>query len=720
MYEKLESYIQLINEGLDNDFYNEIKKFPSNAPFDQTLLRLSKSSILEIRDINNLFLLVETYLKFKKIYSISSIHHSLIKSLKEFRKFVDQNSNIDEMGHPLLKEINLEKRKIDQKAQKILQGKLSTWKQEQILQIDTYDIKNGHYTLALRSDRYRTDLGMIIDKSDSGQTLFVEPFELSEISIQRRKNSYRKTEAMYKIAREYSEVLAKNLNELRVIALETTQADIYFSKAKYSLRKSLNRPLISQGPTIKLNDFFHPLIEDPIKNNCNVTQADKGIVISGPNTGGKTVTLKSLAISILFVHKGLFLPCSQAEIFNYSNLYFLAHDNQDLGLGLSSFSAECKNYLDLINEVNEDSIIFIDEIFNSTSSEEASALALGILKTINEKCNPHIFISTHHKILKLKTHEDASFLSAHMGFDSQSNLPNFKFLVGSPGSSMAIETFKRLSSKASWAQEVLDSSKLILGEQSIMYETLLTELSQSKSQYHKEVLKYKNLNTELENQKQANEGLFRLEKDEMIKKFQEKLKNLENKAHRIIKNIKSGDIISSKSLNKNFDKIKIETPKIKEKKKNIQIEKLRNLPKVDDYVFHIKSNQKAKVLNIKKNIIEILINDKIKTKVQLKDLALSDYKPQKQKFNFSIKKISEAKIRFDARGLRVHQFEDEIEKYFLDLLNEDIPYIEVIHGHGDGMLKSSLQNILKKRREFEVEDQRDGNSGASIIKLKKN
>src|SRR5690606_15629289 len=200
----------------------------------------------------------------------------------------------------------------------------------------------------------------------------------------------------------------------------------------------LECPRIKDSPGFKFTALFHPLLKNPVKNTADCGKNNHGIVVSGPNTGGKTVFLKSIALSYLLFYHGFFVPASEAEMYPYEGLFYFGNDLQDLKAGLSSFSGEVRNYIELIERILPSNLILIDEIFNSTSSDEASALSMAYFDELHKKSACHIIVSTHHQMFKTLIHQDRSYISCHVGFDTESMKPTYKIQWGTPGASMAI------------------------------------------------------------------------------------------------------------------------------------------------------------------------------------------------------------------------------------------------------------------------------------------
>jgi DNA mismatch repair protein MutS2 len=213
-------------------------------------------------------------------------------------------------------------------------------------------------------------------------TLFVEPLETRE-KANRRIFLLSEIEAtILKLTIDLSKTVHQFAEEIKLISSWVQALDWLNTKATYSYKMHLTKPILSSRFHIELSGVFHPLLKNPVRNHLLLDNTHLGMIISGPNTGGKTVALKSLCVCVLFLHLGLYLPAQSAEIYPVDHLFYFSHDHQNLSEGLSSFASESKYYLELLTSLGDKNLIVVDEIFNSTSSEEASALAISFLDEI--------------------------------------------------------------------------------------------------------------------------------------------------------------------------------------------------------------------------------------------------------------------------------------------------------------------------------------------------
>lgn len=202
-------------------------------------------------------------------------------------------------------------------------------------------------------------------------------------------------------------------------------------------------PEIVSTQLILMDDFYHPSLEHPVKNKFIMGNLQNVLLISGPNTGGKSIILKAICINYLLMYAGLPVAASAASLFDYKEIFYLATDGQDLNKGLSSFAAEAQKIIRIMDSIERKSLLLVDEIFNSTSSEEASVIAFAVMNYWNKNQLGHAIFTSHHQTLKSWVHETNTMTSAHVGFDSDTGAPTYVLHLGIPGSSHAIEIFKK-------------------------------------------------------------------------------------------------------------------------------------------------------------------------------------------------------------------------------------------------------------------------------------
>lgn len=620
-----------------------------------------------------------------------------------------------QMG-PIIAKLASTERRLRAEAQALMKSDLYT----NALQFDSHDVINGRFVIPIQSDHFKGEMGNIIAHSSSGRTLYVEPFQIMKLATERLELESLLEALQYKFSSEVCEWFVGKGREIALTQSYLLTVDQTQARANFARDHDLVRPIFTTTGA-HIEGFFHPLITKPTRNDLNLSAEYQSLIISGPNTGGKTVLLKALAICFYFSHLGFYVPARKASFPFYRKIFFFSNDHQNLMQGLSSFASEAGQYLSIVDEIDDDTCVFIDEIFNSTGSEEASALAMGFFKrffTFSKRCL--IFVSTHHQLLKTLTSNKPPYLSGHMGFDTETNAPTYRLYTGLPGSSMAFEIFQGLENEI-YKDDILEEAKLILGQKKVTYEGLLTELSGKKAQIDSELIQVSALKNELKNQKQASEGVLFLERQKALDEYRRKIESKMRELDQIVAEARSADAKDLKRLTRNASEVAHDiTPKQAPFNPKTKFDSNSKAPlkievggKYRSLLFNC--NVEVLAINVRKKEAQVNIKGKnIWTSLSsLSSLSKGEVAPKKVSVHVS--RSSRTSLEVDGRGQRLEEFEREVIGALEALAAGDIPYLTVIHGHGEGVLKRWLRGYLSKQTDFHWEPT-DGNDGSTLIK----
>lgn len=701
-----------------------LQQIDADYPFGLIYTKALKGQVLEVKE------LIQTYHVIKAVGPLQkSIKSELFKTFdinlinKLFKNFFKEAEVLfDFKTQSLITYKHSKLKGLDKKIQdttKELRVRLSkissAWSNDEILQQNEYDILEDKFVLPVRSDRFNSQLGRIIYRSNTGNTLFVEPFALRQLTNTIEELKAELEREIYKLLKSLSDEIHFQIKAINEIFYYIKDLDLAFGRLSCAQAFNLNRPLINKDKNYKIESVFHPLIENPVKNDISIKREDNGLLISGPNTGGKTVLLKSFCLCLVLPHLGFYVPAHNAEINYSSKIFFISHDNQSLMDGLSSFSSEALNYLDVLKEIDETSVVFIDEIFNTTSSLEASELAVALIKQLTH-IGSQVFISSHHENLKQWVFDKTLIKSGHMGFTKGSNKPTYIFHLGSPGKSFAKEVFLGLE------REVFDSPLVTrwLGQESespYQLDQKIQDLDQIREESLKKRDHYEKLSRDIENQKEQIKNLLEVERRKLESQFEKRWQKLKKETLDLREKIKRGEVKNilkvSESLNKAKDKVSDQNSG-----KSILQGFSKDQFEIGDIVVIKGLNKEGKVIKVSKTKVQVEAGT-LKTWVNYTDLLGSRNKPQKKKeeVRVHIQKSQEGRgMVLDARGLRREEFLNRAESHILDVLNGDLPFVDIIHGFGDGILKKSLYELLKKYSEISYGFV-EGNMGTTRIEL---
>ena len=720
-------------DSLSLAFNSYIRLIPAEELYFDNIPFLFKERFFEVKELHFFALLFSGYRSTSTSFlnipqtenfslpsqAIDTIRRTFYTPLREF---VDPTGKLSYERHPLLKELYRKVLEEEQELRNLIQKISQSETYKSRLQLENFDIINDRYVLAIRSDSYQAHLGNIVSRSQSGMTLFVEPFPIREKGNKRLHLLSEIESTILHLTINLSKVIHGFAREFEVMSNAVLEFDLLYSKAAYSLKNNFTRPIIAEDFHFEVQGFFHPLINRPVANNIELSLSKQGLILSGPNTGGKTVALKSLCLCILYLHMGMYVPASKAMLFPVDGLYYFSHDHQNISEGLSSFSAEAKYYLSLLGELTTHNLIFIDEIFNSTSSEEASALAMSLINEIHFTSQSKIIVSTHHQMLKTFMHNRNDYLSAHVGFDLSLGKPTFKIHYGEPGNSLALTIFNNLAETFNTKTNIPLIAKEYLDKKSLSYETLLLELSQKKIELDKLIQSQKALELELKNQRASMEGILFLEKEKSLSAFNKQLNLVFDNAENLLTSIKEKKITSKNTFYNQVAAISKEIPEsvnkpiVKSPYAHMSPIALEDItPEMTVFSLDFKKNVKVIQVNLRKQAV-LIKQGALSSWVTADTLCYSSGKDV-PRATATILKTSLQAIEIDCRGMRLVEFQNACELSINELIAGEIPFLTVIHGHGDGILKNWLRKYLKENhRELRFENI-EGNDGCTKIFL---
>lgn len=710
-------------------------KLPSDQTLEKHLVYVSKQGVLGFPELNKLALLMECSLFIKQDFpslalpefkTINEVDFQPLqrKFLREFRHLVDDNGDVHFERHPELADLTKRLRELEERIRRSVQDWINDPQNQKCLQYHSYDVHYDRFVVPVRSDSYRSDIGLIVSRSESGQTLFVEPYQVRESCNRRLELIAKIDEIINQLAVKFSHQLTELTPTLQLLWEQLLNIDHYVAKIDFSQDYRLECPHLREKPGFRFTGLFHPLLKNPVKNSADCGSNHHGIVVSGPNTGGKTVFLKSIALSYLLFFHGFYVPASEAEMYPYEGLFYFGNDLQDLKAGLSSFSGEVQNYIELIEHILPSNLILIDEIFNSTSSDEASALSLSYFEELHRRATCHLVVSTHHQMFKTLIHQDRHYLSCHVGFDTTNMKPTYKIQWGTPGSSMAIDIFRILSRNHESVKDVPARALSHLSSKNISYETLLQKVSQKQIELDQLLNNNRQLEVELRNQKGAMEGVLNLRLQDEVARAKRELERIMSEARNLVEEARRNEITKTRKVDEKAYQLKAEIEKLRgEEVPKEEIPQLGTLTldqvKAGDTVYShvLKKDLVVHAVDLRKQEV-MVAKGAFKLNVPISTLSKNRNAPKGPEVRVSFQKSSHAQFEIDARGMRLSEFQNRVELALGDLLTGDVPFLNIVHGHGDGILKKWLRDYLKRSKDFKGDIPENGNDGETKVSLR--
>ncbi len=739
-FDQLQFFQEYLVDEYAHAFATALHPLDPGVPLAELSLRVSKGGFLGIRDQNRVVLAIEAAYQLARGSSRHALNPvtallphaqqgAMVKLLKDFRHLVTKDGDIDHTKHPELSQLTQQLYEQEDRLRRLVQELARSEDWRHVLQYDGFDLMDERYVLPVRTDSYRTGLGLIAGRSDSGQTLFVEPFACRELAQKRLETLSRIKEITYQIESSFFRRLEENAAPVRDAITALLSFDGALGKARFCQAMSFSRPKRRDRPGFAFHDLFHPLIKNAIKNDVYIDSTHTALVVSGPNTGGKTALLKAIALAFQLHRHGLFVPALHAEIYPYDTLFFLANDLQDINSGLSSFSGEVVTYLSLSENLGAHNLVLVDEIFNSTASDEASALAISLIDNFNLRKQTHFILSTHHQLLKNLAGERPTILSGSMGFDIKEMRPNYRFYQGVPGQSMAVEIFERLSGDNPYGRLIAQEARGLLDHKQVNYEKLVEQVG-AKGRELDDLLQANRLKErELMNREKSLEGVMKLRLGDELARARGKIDKIHRDALDVLEQTKSGEINKARRVDDRMVGFKGELDR--------EISGEETASPTED------TSGDADILPV--HLLRqgsIYFNTFLRKEVQLQTIdwrkrqaivtkgsltvtvPLNTFKrgtTTVSSFNqirINVTRESERPFQLDCRGMRLEEFQHTVEKGLGDLLAGDMPVLSVIHGHGDGVLKAWLRGHIGKSRDFKWDVPETGNDGETEIRLK--
>ncbi len=647
---------------------------------------------------------------------------------------------ISDYASPTLKNI---RRNIDGKHQAIrnrLNSIISSTQNQKYLQDAIVTIRQERYVVPVKQE-YRMHIpGLIHDQSSSGATLFIEPMAIVQLNNELKELKLKEKAEIERILSELTALFGEKTNEIRSNQSILAKLDFIFAKGKLAVKMNAVEPEVNQDGYIRIKNGRHPLLEVKLVVPTNIWIGDKfqTLVITGPNTGGKTVTLKTVGLLTLMAQSGLHVPADYGtKIAVFDQIFADIGDEQSIEQSLSTFSSHMTNIVEILKHITSNSLVLLDELGAGTDPTEGAALAISILEYLYSM-GAKTVATTHYTELKkyALTREDVE--NASVEFDVETLSPTYRLLIGLPGKSNAFEISKRLG----LSQEIVDKAKELISKEDIAFEDVLTTIERERRVAEEERDTAIRIKMMIEEQKREYE-----QKNEKLEKQQERiLQEAREEARNILKNAKeeSEEVIKKlRNLAQERDE-KTRNKQIEEAKKQltknlddmsgalaaninlgINSKPPKNL-KIGDTVNLINLNQIGNVVTVPDKNGDLIIQvGIIKMNVNIKNLRLAE-EQQNSATRTGAGKIVKAKTQtvkssIDLRGQTLMEAEINTDKYLDDAYIAGLNEATIIHGKGTGVLRDGIQQFLKKHKH--VKSFRDGNygeggTGVTIVSFK--
>jgi len=657
-------------------------------------------------------------------------HSSLIQPCHELEaeinRCIDRNGNVLDDASPELRNIRRKMKSYESQIREKL---------EQIVRTNIHKlsdaiitIRNDRYVIPVKAEHQASFGGIVHDESASGQTVFIEPNAVVSINNQLREAQNKEKQEIEKILRKLTDQVAQQSDVLLANVEQLAALDFMFAKARYARHIQATKPKLNTSSILRFVNARHPLIspEKVVPISVQLGDGFRTMVITGPNTGGKTVTLKTIGLLTLMVQAGLFIPVddgSEAAVFE--QVFADIGDEQSIEQSLSTFSSHMTNIVAILNEMTENSLVLFDELGAGTDPEEGAALAIAILDHIH-RIGACCVATTHYSELKAYAYNREGVINASVEFDVETLQPTYRLLIGVPGRSNAFEISKRLGLDS----DIIEDAKRHISTETNRVENMIIQLEALKKQAEKELEEAKKQRESAEQEKQ----FYEKEKQTLEREKERILKAAEVKASEAVEKAKreAEEIIQEL---RQYKETGVKEHVLIDAKKRLE-ESLPELTKstpieyaANSEMFSVGDEVELVHLSQKGTIVEAISEDeylvqvgimKINAKAhQLKKLKA---KSQPEQFIVTVKSSKAAvKTELDLRGKRYEDAKIEVERYLDDAILAGYSQVTIIHGKGTGALRKGVHEWLKTHphvKSFRLGREGEGGLGVTVVDLK--
>lgn len=709
---------------------------------------LSPGSLLKISDSLRVSRNLKRYIKEVREQGKLDcpIVQGLIEDLRTFKTIEEEINNAivgeDEISDNASGALRSIRRQIMNKNDSIkdkLNSITNSNKYKKYLQDSIVTVRDGRYVVPIKQEYKSYFPGIVHDQSSSGATLFVEPMAVVELNNELRELEIKEKEEIEKILRKLSNLVAEEASSIKNNQKILQRLDFIFAKGKLALEMNGTKPNLNNKGYINIKQGRHPLlkVDKVVPIDIYIGKDFNTLVITGPNTGGKTVTLKTVGLLTLMGQSGLHIPADfDSEIGVFDQIFADIGDEQSIEQSLSTFSSHMTNIVNILEKVDENSLVLFDELGAGTDPTEGAALAMSILEHLLKK-NIRTIATTHYSQLKIYALTTEGVRNASVEFDVDTLSPTYRLLIGVPGKSNAFEISKRLGLQ----DYIINYAKTLVSKESVEFEDVLQAIDRDRkiieeNRFEAEKLKYEveKLKEELSREKEKTKET----KEKIILKAKEEARNILRAAKEESDNI----IEELRQISQDIEKERSKKIYQSQEKLRLKLNEVEN--SISDDILNVKSNEPPKNLKIGDTVEVLSLNQKgtvlelpdedgnvvvqvgiMKVNVHISTLKRAE-SDELDKGKVSTKNIirtksANVKKEIDLRGKTLDEALLDLDKYIDDVYLAGIKEAYIIHGKGTGVLRSGINSYLKGHKHIKssrMGKYNEGGDGVTVIELK--
>ena len=662
--------------------------------------------------------------------------------LEEIKRCVIGEDEIADDASPALFKIRKSIRGMNDRIHTQLTNLMNNTTTRNYLQDAVITMRDGRYCLPVKAEAKTSVPGMVHDQSSSGSTLFIEPMAVVNLNNELRELFLKEQDEINVILADLSNRVAENANGIRQDYSVLAELDFIFAKAQ--LAKSYNgvAPIFNEEGRIHIRKGRHPLLDTKkvVPIDVRLGEDFRQLIVTGPNTGGKTVSLKTVGLLTLMGQSGLHIPAAdRSELAIFHEIFADIGDEQSIEQSLSTFSSHMTNIVKILDQADDRSLCLFDELCAGTDPTEGAALAISILHKLHQY-GATTMATTHYSELKVYALSTPGVENACCEFNVETLSPTYRLLIGIPGKSNAFA----ISSKLGLAANIIDDAKSRLSDKDVDFEDMLANLEASRITIEKEQLEIKKYKAEVENLKKKltdkNEKLD-ARRDEILRKANEEavqiLKEAKDLADETIRNFNKygqGQAPMSKmekERSKVRDKMNKSEKNLSMKKKEMINHKVPKKLRIGDSVKVLSMNLKGTVHTLPNAKGDLYVQMGIlRSLVNINDLVLIDDEstsPIAKKYGggsssgkIKISKSSSVSTEINLIGMTVDEAIAHLDKYLDDAYIAHLPSVRIVHGKGTGALRSAVHAHLKRQKyvkSFRLGEAGEGDAGVTIAEF---
>ncbi|MEW8973980.1 MAG: endonuclease MutS2 [Tissierellaceae bacterium] len=675
-----------------------------------------------------------------------SIIEGLVSNLMTFKNIEDEINNAiineNEVSDNASSTLRNIRRQIIGKNDAIkdkLNSIINSQSNKKYLQDSIVTMREGRYVIPVKQENRSKVPGLVHDISSSGATAFIEPMAVVELNNELRELEIKEREEIERILAELSNMVGEVSESIMSNQSILQDLDFIFAKGKLALDMNATKPILNDRGYINMKKARHPLLDSQKVVPISVYLGDEftSLIITGPNTGGKTVTLKTVGLLTLMAQSGLHIPVDfNSEVAVFDQVFADIGDEQSIEQSLSTFSSHMTNIVDILNNVDKNSLILFDELGAGTDPTEGAALAMSILDNLL-KLDVRTIATTHYSQLKLYALTTEGVKNASVEFDVETLRPTYRLSIGVPGKSNAFEISKRLGLQ----DYIIDYARDLISQENIEFEDVLKSIEKDRIEAEEKRYEAERLNLEIEKLRQD----LALEKDKTKEMRDKIIQKANEEAKDILRSAKEeADLVVSELRDISFEIDREKNRRIHEAQSMLK-DRINDVDEsLSEDILNVKSNKPPKKLKVGETVEVLSLNQIgqvlslpdesgnvniqigiMKVNVHISTLRRTASEERKRS-HFKSKTIMSSKSQtikneIDLRGKNIEEAILELDKYLDDVYISGLKEVFVIHGKGTGALREGLQSYFRKHRtvkSFRIGKYGEGGAGVTVLEIK--